>query len=104
MVMMNTDNGSGGAIRRFAGSGADAYRDYRSWKKWARAYLIVQRAKGTPATALGPMLFTLLDDVAARASMSLGNRPCAINISTPHGMVQPEIMVSRPFKFVHGKK
>ena len=64
---MNTDNGSGGAIRRFAGSGADAYRDYRSWKKWARAYLIVQRAKGTPATALGPMLFTLLDDVAARA-------------------------------------
>jgi len=54
-------------IRRFSGEGQDAQKEYRRWKRWSRAYLTVQRAKGVPETALGSILFTLLDGAALRA-------------------------------------
>ena len=37
------------------------------WKRWAKAAIVVQKAKNTPAEALGPWLYTLLDGQAALA-------------------------------------
>ena len=65
MVRDNEPNAE--PVRRFAGTGPDASKEYRSWRKWARAYATVQKARGVPGAARGPLLFTLLDDVAARA-------------------------------------
>ena len=54
-------------VKRFSGDGADPQKEYKRWKRWSRAYLTVQRAKGTPETAMGSLLFTLLDGSALRA-------------------------------------
>lgn len=56
-----------GLIKRFSGDGADPQKEYKRWKRWSRAYLTVQRAKGTPEAALGSLLFTMLDGSALRA-------------------------------------
>ena len=54
-------------VKRFSGDGADPQKEYKRWKRWSRAYLTVQRAKGTPEAAMGSLLFTLLDGSALRA-------------------------------------
>ena len=56
-----------GLVKRFSGDGADPQKEYKRWKRWSRAYLTVQKAKGTPDEALGSLLFTLLDGAALRA-------------------------------------
>lgn len=61
------DAGKESLVKRFSGDGADPQKEYKRWKRWSRAYLTVQRAKGTPETALGSLLFTLLDGSALRA-------------------------------------
>ena len=53
--------------RRFNGEGQDRQKDYKRWKRWARACLVVQRAEGVDERALESMLFTLLDGAALRA-------------------------------------
>ena len=56
------------AIKRFSGDGDDgSSKAYRRWRRWSRAYLTVQKAKGTPAEAFGSVLYTLLDGTALRA-------------------------------------
>ena len=55
------------ATRRFAGTGTDSSADYKKWKRWAQAYIIVQRARNTPEDALGPLLYCLLDHDALDA-------------------------------------
>ena len=54
-------------IRIFDGSGNQAAQDYKDWKKWAKASLIVAVAKGLESTAAGPLLFTYISGVAAYA-------------------------------------
>eukprot|EP00974_Lingulodinium_polyedra_P033690 3239725-Lingulodinium_polyedra.AAC.1 len=49
------------AIRRFAGTGEKAAEEYKKWRKWSRAYLVTQRARGVPDAAFGSLLYTLLD-------------------------------------------
>lgn len=55
------------AVRRFSGDGQDPQKDYKLWKRWSRAYLAVQRARGTDESVFGAMLFTMLDGTALRA-------------------------------------
>eukprot|EP00959_Pyramimonas_sp_CCMP1952_P452127 9466021-Pyramimonas_sp.AAC.1 len=63
-----TDHGGGAAsVKRFSGDGNDGAAAYKVWKRWARAAIVVQKARGTPAEALGPWLYTLLDGQAALA-------------------------------------
>jgi hypothetical protein len=57
----------GGSMRRFSGKGESAAADLKSFRKWFRAHTIVIRAKGTPSTAFGPLLYTLLDGIAEKA-------------------------------------
>ena len=54
-------------VKRFSGDGSGPQKEYKRWKRWSRAYLTVQKAKGTPDEALGSLLFTLLDGSALRA-------------------------------------
>lgn len=54
-------------VKRFSGEGTEPQKEYKRWKRWSRAYLVVQRARGVSETALGAMLFTLLDGAALRA-------------------------------------
>lgn len=54
-------------VKRFSGDGQDAQKDYKRWKRWSRAFLTVQRAKGVPESAMGSLLYTLLDGAALRA-------------------------------------
>ena len=62
------DNGKAESmVKRFSGETQEPQKDYKRWKRWSKAYLIVRRAKGVDETALGAMLFTLLDGVALRA-------------------------------------
>ena len=61
------DNNKESLVKRFSGEGADPQKEYKRWKRWSRAYLTVQKAKGTPDAALGSLLFTLLDGAALRA-------------------------------------
>ena len=61
------DSSNGGKDRRFAGTGNDAPTQYKAWKKWAKARIVVEKSKGTDVKALGPLLFTLLDGDAADA-------------------------------------
>eukprot|EP00438_Fugacium_kawagutii_P020699 Skav229155 [mRNA] locus=scaffold2275:264912:272030:- [translate_table: standard] len=60
------------AVRRFSGEGANPQKDYKQWRRWARAYLTVQKARGVKEEALGSLLFTLLDGAALRAFDSHG--------------------------------
>lgn len=54
-------------VRRFAGEGDNPPKQYRQWKRWARAYLKVQASKGMSEDAFGSVLYTLLDGAALRA-------------------------------------
>ena len=54
-------------VKRFAGDGANPPRDYKQWKRWARAYLKVQASRGMKEDAYGSVLYTLLDGSALRA-------------------------------------
>ena len=74
--MTDASPGGGGAYRRFGGTGHNAAADFRSWRRWAEAKTIVEKAKGTPAEAIGPLLLTLLDGDAAEAveHLSLPNQ------------------------------
>ena len=64
---MATDGGNEkGMVRRFDGDGANPQKEYERWKRWSRAYLTVQKAKGVPEEAFGSMLYTLLDGTALR--------------------------------------
>lgn len=55
------------AVKRFSGDGTDPQRDYKLWKRWSRAYLAVQRARGTDESVFGALLFTMLDGTALRS-------------------------------------
>ena len=44
-------NSSTGATKRFDGAGEDAARRYWKWRKWAKAYLTLLEAEGTPKEA-----------------------------------------------------
>eukprot|EP00435_Cladocopium_sp_Y103_P072195 s58_g39.t1 len=54
-------------VKRFSGDGLEPQRDYKLWKRWSKAYLAVQKAKGTDKSVFGALLFTLLDGTALRA-------------------------------------
>ncbi|CAK9106407.1 unnamed protein product, partial [Durusdinium trenchii] len=58
---------SEGLTKRFDGESNTASKDYERWKRWCRAYLVVQKAKGIPAEAHGSLVFALLDGTALRA-------------------------------------
>ena len=51
------NNSSTGATKRFDGAGEDAARRYWKWRKWAKAYLTLLEAKGTPKEAHGSFFF-----------------------------------------------
>ena len=59
--MAEPSSGGGGAYKHFGGTGQNAASDFRSWRRWAEAKTIVEKAKGTPAEAIGPLLLTRLD-------------------------------------------
>ena len=67
------ENPTGGAVKRFAGDGEKSQDEYRRWKKWSRAWLATQRAKGIPAEAMGNLMYTLLDGTAQRALDGVDN-------------------------------
>ena len=54
-------------VKRFAGEGTNPPREYKQWKRWARAYLKVQASRGMKEDAFGSVLYTLLDGAALRA-------------------------------------
>ena len=56
-------DGGGFNQKRFS----DGSAAYKVWKRWAKAAIVVQKAKNTPAEAAGPWLYTLLDGQAALA-------------------------------------
>ena len=60
-------NSSTGTTKRFDGAGEDTARRYWKWRKWAKAYLTLLEAKGTPKEAHGCALFCLLDGPAELA-------------------------------------
>ena len=64
---LEAPNSSTGATRRFDGAGEDAARRHWKWRKWAKAYLTLLEAKGTPKEAHGGALFCLLDGPAELA-------------------------------------
>ncbi|CAK9010135.1 unnamed protein product, partial [Durusdinium trenchii] len=57
----------GGLTKRFDGDGSNPAKDYERWRRWCRAYLTVQRAKGVGPEAHGSLVFSLLDGTALRA-------------------------------------
>ena len=73
-------NSSTGATKRFDGAGEDASRRYWTWRKWAKAYLTLLEAKGTPKEAHGSALFCLLDGPAELALEGLNiEELCVVN-------------------------
>jgi hypothetical protein len=68
-IYIMTENGQGfsGAVKRFSGKGVDAAEDYRRWRRWSRAYLVTQRARGLTPESVGSLLYTLLDDIALKS-------------------------------------
>lgn len=54
-------------VRRFSGEGDNPPKQYRQWKRWARAFLKVQASKGMKEDAYGSVLYTLLDGPALKA-------------------------------------
>ena len=67
LVLSMATNSSNTAVKRFSGEGLTAVEDYRRWRKWARAYLKMQAAKGVSPDAFGSILYTLLDGQALLA-------------------------------------
>ena len=73
-------NSSTGATKRFDGAGEDAARRYWKWRTWAKAYLTLLEAKGTPKKALVSALFFLLDGPAELALEDLNiEELCVVN-------------------------
>ena len=62
------NNPSSGATKRFDGAGEDAARRYWKWRKWAKAYLTLHEAKGTPKED-GPAELAL-EGLTLRSSVS----------------------------------
>ena len=58
--------------KRFSGDGNDGAAAYKAWKRWAKAAIVVQKARSTPAEAPGPWLCALLDGQAALAVENAG--------------------------------
>lgn len=56
-----------GLTKRFDGEGANPTKDYERFKRWSRACLTVQKAKGIPKEAHGSLIFSLVDGTALRA-------------------------------------
>jgi hypothetical protein len=59
--------GTAGAWKRFSGKGNNAGADYKTWRRWVTAKIAVEVRRGLPKEAVGPMVYTLLDDEAERA-------------------------------------
>ena len=57
----------GGLTKRFDGDGSNPAKDYERWRRWCRAHLTVQKAKGVGPEAHGSLVFSLLDGTALRA-------------------------------------
>ena len=73
-------NSSTGATKRFDGTGEVSSRRYWKWRKWAKAYLALLEAKGTPKEAHGSALFCLLDGPAELALQGLNIEDlCVVN-------------------------
>ena len=53
------------ASRRFSGLELNPTAAFRSWRKWASAKVVVEKARGTDSKAIGPLLFTYLEGDAA---------------------------------------
>ncbi|CAE8643680.1 unnamed protein product, partial [Polarella glacialis] len=53
-------------VKRFTGEGLQPSKDYQRWKRWSRAHLKVQKAKGTDPEAFGSILYCLLDGSALK--------------------------------------
>ena len=70
--MQSSGNEGGQFQKRFGGDGDDPTKEWKRWKKWSRAFLAVQKVKGMPAEAFGPLLFTLLDGTALRSFDQIG--------------------------------
>ena len=71
---------STGATKLFDGAGEDAARRHWKWRKWAKAYLTLLEAKGTPMEAHGSALFCLLDGLAELALEGLHvEELCVVN-------------------------
>ena len=71
---------STGATKRFDGAGEDATRRYWKWRKWAKAYLTLLEALGTPKEAHGSALSCLLDGPAELALEGLNiEKLCVVN-------------------------
>lgn len=69
---MDSNTGhSSSSIRRFSGASKDAGKEWKTWHKWARAFVVVQKARGTSDDALGPLIYTLIDEPALLALESL---------------------------------
>ena len=59
------DGGGGFGQKRFSGEGRGEAAFYKVWTRWAEAVIVAQKAKDTPAEAIGPWLCTLLESQAA---------------------------------------
>ena len=60
-------NSSTDVMMRFDDAREDATRRYGKWRKWAKAYLTLLEAKGSPKETHGSALFCLLDGPAELA-------------------------------------
>lgn len=60
-----------GLTKRFDGDSTNPSKDYECWRRWSRAYLTAQKAKGIPTEAHGSLLFALLGGTALRALDSI---------------------------------
>ena len=67
-----SENGHGSsAQKRFNGDGNSGAAEYKVWKRWARAALVVKKVGRMPPEALGPWIYTLPDGQAALALESI---------------------------------
>ena len=67
-----SENGQGSfAQKLLSGDGSSGAAEYKEWKRWARAALVVKKVGGLPPEALGPWKYTLLDGQAALALESI---------------------------------
>ena len=67
-----SENGHGSsAQKRFNGDGNSGAAEYKVWKRWARAALVVKKVGRMPPEALVPFIYTLPDGQAALALESI---------------------------------
>ena len=57
--------------KRFDGDGNSGAAEYKEWKRWARAALVVENVGDVPPEALGPWICILLDGQAELALESI---------------------------------